>query len=78
VHHFAPENAPMETVRFPDTDFAALARAVGLEAATVRGLRDLETVRDWLERGRPRPLLLDAKVTPAVVAAWLEEAFRGH
>ncbi len=78
VHHFAPENASMETVRFPDSDFAALARAVGLEAATVRGLDDLEIVSDWLNRGRPASLLLDAKVTPSVVAEWLEEAFRGH
>ena len=78
VHHFAPENASMETVRFPDTDFAALARAVGLEAATVRGLDDLEVVTDWLNRGRPNSLLLDAKVVPSVVAEWLEEAFRGH
>jgi len=78
VHHFAPEKASMETVRFPDTDFAALARAVGLEAATVRRLDDLEIVTDWLHRGRPTSLLLDAKVTSKVVAEWLEEAFRGH
>jgi acetolactate synthase I/II/III large subunit len=78
VHHFAPEGASMETVRFPETDFAALARSVGLEAATVRSLADLEVVRDWLARGRPKPLLLDAKVVPTVVAEWLEEAFRGH
>lgn len=78
VHHFAPENAPMDTVRFPDTDFAALARSVGLEATTVRSLADLEAVRDWLDRGRPQPMLLDAKVVPTVVAEWLEEAFRGH
>jgi len=78
VHHFAPEGASMDTVRFPDTDFAALARSVGLEAATVRSLADLEAVRDWQERGRPKPLLLDAKVVPTVVAEWLEEAFRGH
>ena len=78
VHHFAPEKAPMDTVRFPDTDFAALARSVGLEAATIRNLTDLEVVRDWVDRGRPRPLLIDAKVTPSVVGEWLEEAFRGH
>ena len=78
VHHFAHEGAPMETVRFPDTDFAALARAVGLRAATVRGLDDLEAVSEWLELDRPGPMLLDAKVTPTVVAEWLEEAFRGH
>jgi acetolactate synthase-1/2/3 large subunit len=78
VHHFAPEKAPLDSVRFPDTDFAGLARALGLEAVTVRSLEDLEVVGGWLDRGRPRPLLLDAKVTPAVVAEWLEEAFRGH
>ena len=78
VHHFAPEGGSMETVKFPDTDFAALARSVGLEAATVRGLDDLEAVRDWLARGRPKPLLIDAKVAPTVVGEWLEDAFRGH
>jgi acetolactate synthase-1/2/3 large subunit len=78
VHHFAPEHAPLDTVRFPDTDFAALALSVGLEGVTVRGLADLEVVRDWLNRERPRPLLLDAKVVPTIVAEWLEEAFRGH
>ena len=78
VHHFAPEQASMDIVRFPDTDFAALGRALGLEAATVQSIADLEGVRDWLDRGRPRPLLLDAKVMPTVVAEWLEEAFRGH
>jgi thiamine pyrophosphate-dependent acetolactate synthase large subunit-like protein len=78
VHHFEPEGAPTDTVRFPETNFAALARAVGLEAETVRSLADLEVVRDWLERGRPKPLVLDAKVVLTVVAEWLEEAFRGH
>ena len=78
VHHFAPDGLPMDSVRFPDTDFAALARALGLEAATVKDLADLEAVRDWVKRGRPKPMLLDAKVVRTVVAEWLEEAFRGH
>ena len=29
VHHFGPQGLPLELVRFPDTDFAALARAAG-------------------------------------------------
>jgi thiamine pyrophosphate-dependent acetolactate synthase large subunit-like protein len=78
VHHFSSEKAAMDTVKFPDTDFGALARSVGMEGATVRSLADLAVVRGWLERGRPKPLLLDAKVVPTVVAEWLEEAFRGH
>jgi thiamine pyrophosphate-dependent acetolactate synthase large subunit-like protein len=78
VHHFGPQGAALDVVRFPDTDLAALARGAGLEAATVRCAQDLAVVRDWLERGSPTPLLLDTKVVPTVVAEWLEEAFRGH
>jgi thiamine pyrophosphate-dependent acetolactate synthase large subunit-like protein len=60
-------------------DCAALARAAGLDGATVRCPADAEAaVRRWLDgEGKPA-LLLDAKVVPTVVAEWLEEAFRGH
>ena len=75
VHHFRPMGHPVETVQFPDTDFAAIARGAGAEGVTVRTLADLEPVGDWLAR-RDRPLLIDAKVDPDVVAEWLEEAFR--
>jgi thiamine pyrophosphate-dependent acetolactate synthase large subunit-like protein len=63
--------------RFPDTDFAALARAAGAEGITVRNKEDLSPVRDWLER-RDRPVVIDAKVNPEVRAEWLAEAFRAH
>jgi thiamine pyrophosphate-dependent acetolactate synthase large subunit-like protein len=78
VHHFRPHGHPVELVQFPDVDFAALARAAGLEAATIRQRSDLEMIRTWLDRGKKSALLLDAKVVPTVVAEWLEEAFRGH
>jgi len=78
VHHFGPDGARLDLVRFPDTDFAALARAAGLEAVTVRRREDLGSVAEWLERPRRPALLADAKVVPTVVAEWLEEAFRGH
>jgi thiamine pyrophosphate-dependent acetolactate synthase large subunit-like protein len=77
VHHFAPDGEPLDNVRFPDTDFAALARAFGARGTTVRGVDDLRTLQSWLEQ-RDGPLVLDAKVTPHVVAEWLEEAFRSH
>ena len=76
VHHFGPEGLPLDLVRFPDTDFAALARGAGAEGVTVRGAGDLAAVERWL-RGRRRPLLVDAKIVPTVVAHWLPEAF-GH
>ncbi|MBO0682156.1 MAG: thiamine pyrophosphate-binding protein, partial [Candidatus Dormibacteraeota bacterium] len=78
VHHFGPMGGRLDTVRFPDTDIAALARGAGLEAATVRQPEDLAALRTWLGRGDGPALLLDAKVVPDVVAEWLEEAFRGH
>jgi thiamine pyrophosphate-dependent acetolactate synthase large subunit-like protein len=75
VHHFRPMGHPVETVQFPDTDFAAIARGAGGQGVTVRTLADLRPVEAWLER-RDGPLLVDAKVDPDVCAEWLEEAFR--
>ncbi|MBO0706697.1 MAG: thiamine pyrophosphate-binding protein, partial [Candidatus Dormibacteraeota bacterium] len=77
VHHFAAEGAEVDLVRFPDTDFAALARAAGLDGITVRSEADLTRLRDWLERPERPAMLIDAKVVEGVVAQFLEDAF-GH
>ncbi len=78
VHHFGPDGAPLDTVVFPDTDIAAIGRGFGLDAVTVRSRADLDDVRAWLDAGRPRPMLVDAKVADQHPSWWLEEAFRGH
>jgi acetolactate synthase I/II/III large subunit len=78
VHHFGPDGDPLDTVRFPPTDIAAIARGFGFEGVTVRTAADLSAVRDWLAGPGGRPLLIDAKVTSAHGSWWLEEAFRGH
>jgi thiamine pyrophosphate-dependent acetolactate synthase large subunit-like protein len=75
VHHFGPQGLPLELVRFPDTDLAALARAAGAEGVTARSVEDLDAVADWLGR-RDGPLVVDAKITPEFCAEWLEEAFK--
>lgn len=77
VHHFSPRGASRELVRFGDADFAELGRAAGGHGLTVRRPEDLGAVEDWVTR-RDGPLVVDAKVTPTVVAEWLEEAFRAH
>jgi acetolactate synthase I/II/III large subunit len=77
VHHFGPLGQAVDLVKFPDTDFAAVGRSVGLSGVTVRRRTDLEQVREWAVRPRSG-LVVDAKVEPTVVASWLEEAFRGH
>jgi len=78
VHHFAGLGKPVGLVQFPDTDFAAIAHACGLEGIAVRSSADLASVSKWLAGDRAKSLLVDAKVIPTVVAEWLEEAFKGH
>ncbi|MEA2249068.1 MAG: hypothetical protein QOH46_3597 [Solirubrobacteraceae bacterium] len=77
VHHFGPDGHALDTVQFPDTDFAAIARGMGAVGATARSLEDLSVVAEWLAR-RDGPFVLDAKVNPDFRAEWLEEAFRTH
>jgi thiamine pyrophosphate-dependent acetolactate synthase large subunit-like protein len=61
VHHFGSRGVPLDIVRFPDTDIAAIARGFGCEAVTVRALDDLAAVRNWLDGERTVPLVIDAK-----------------
>jgi thiamine pyrophosphate-dependent acetolactate synthase large subunit-like protein len=74
VHHFAGQD--LGTVRFPDTDVAAVAAGFGWAAHTVRTVADLDGLSAWLAGSRDRPLLLDAKITDDGGAWWLAEAFR--
>ncbi|WP_329261640.1 thiamine pyrophosphate-binding protein [Actinoallomurus sp. NBC_01490] len=78
VHHFGPSGDPLDTVRFPPADIAAIARGFGCAALTVRRREDLAPLTEWLSGPRDRPLLIHAKVTSDRPSWWLEEAFRGH
>ncbi|WP_448003716.1 thiamine pyrophosphate-binding protein [Agromyces bauzanensis] len=62
VNLFQGETARLDTVRFPETDLAAVARGFGCDAVTVRRLDDLGPVAAWLNGPRDRPLLIDAKI----------------
>jgi thiamine pyrophosphate-dependent acetolactate synthase large subunit-like protein len=77
VHHFGAMGQAVDLAQFPDTDFAALARAAGCAAITARSIADLEFLGAWLEH-RDGPMVVDAKVDPDICADWLEEAFRSH
>jgi acetolactate synthase I/II/III large subunit len=78
VHHFGPDGFPLETVRFPAVDIAAIGAGFGCTGVTVRTVDDLGPVREWLDGPRDRPIVIDAKVTSDHGSWWLEEAFRGH
>ncbi|HWC78822.1 MAG TPA: thiamine pyrophosphate-binding protein [Pseudonocardiaceae bacterium] len=75
VHHFAGDHT---TVRFPDTDAAAIGRGFGATGITVRRVADLEEVRTWLAGPRAAPLVIDAKLTDDGGSWWLAEAFHSH
>lgn len=64
----------------PETDFAALARAVGAEGVVVRTLADLDRLRDWVAApAASRPfLLLDLRISGSVVAPYQEEIARAN
>ena len=63
VHHFIHETDQLDTVRFPETDIASLARGYGCEGVTVRKKEDLTRVEAWVSGPRDRPLVIDAKIT---------------
>lgn len=60
--HIFHQDPQKETVVFPDTDIAAIARGYGCEAITVRSLDDLAPLEGWLAGPRDRPFLIDAKI----------------
>ncbi|MFT3888904.1 MAG: thiamine pyrophosphate-binding protein [Arachnia sp.] len=81
VHHFGEAD---DTVAFPDTDLAAVARGFGASGVTVRGVDDLPgmaaAVAECVARphGQARPLVIDAKIASDGGSWWLAEAFRAH
>ena len=79
VHHFTEAtDAELDTVRFPDTDVAAVAGGYGCAGLTVRTPDDLAGVSAWLDGPRGTPLVIDAKIADDGGSWWLAEAFRGH
>lgn len=80
VHHFGIDDpeADMSSVKFPDTDFAAIGRGFGADGITVRTLADLDAVQTWLDSNPSRPLVIDAKIASDSGSWWLAEAFKGH
>src|ERR1700729_1365991 len=75
VHYFGRQGFSTDIVRFPDTDFAAIARGYGARGATVRTLADLEPVKAWIAEGAPGVFVIDGKINPTLEADWHAEHF---
>ena len=70
VHYFGRQGFSTDIVKFPDTDFAAIARGYGARAATVRTLADLDPVKTWVAEGAPGVFVIDGKINPNLEADW--------
>jgi acetolactate synthase-1/2/3 large subunit len=77
VHMYRALVTDTSPATFDDTDFAAVARSFGAEAATVRTVADLAGLRAWRDAGCHGTYLVDCKVVPDVVARYLSD-LGGH
>src|SRR5699024_6135666 len=77
VHHFRDLGSGLDLVRFPETDFAALAASLGLRSAVVRSEEDLTPFADWCEDPEGS-FVLDLRIDPGIVGPWAEQDFLGH
>jgi acetolactate synthase I/II/III large subunit len=75
VHYFGRQGYSTDIVRFPETDFAAIARGYGARGATVRTLADLAPVKAWVAEGAPGVFVIDGKINPNLEADWHAEHF---
>lgn len=66
VHHLRRHGLPTRLARFPATDFADVARALGMPAVAVRTAADLDALPDL--RKHKGPVLVDVRVNPSVVS----------
>lgn len=75
VHYFRRQGFSVDIVRFPETDFAAIARGYGARAATVRTAADLAPLKQWVAEGAPGVFVIDGKINPDLEADWHAEHF---
>jgi thiamine pyrophosphate-dependent acetolactate synthase large subunit-like protein len=75
VHYYGRQGYSTDIVKFPETDFAAIARGYGARAVTVRGPADLEPLRGWVNEGAPGVFVIDGKISRDFEADWHVEHF---
>lgn len=75
VLNYGTKGLHPEPMLIPEVDFAAVARGLGAEGVVVRDASDLDALASWTARDPgDRPfLLLDLRVSAAVVAPYWEE-----
>ena len=67
IRHLEADELTIEHATFPEYDFAPLAEAVGVEAATVRTMAEVHEIAPRLH-GRTTPILVDVKIRQDLAA----------
>jgi thiamine pyrophosphate-dependent acetolactate synthase large subunit-like protein len=73
VHEYGSQGLNQDVMRVSEMDFAAIARGFGAQAVTLTRPADLDWVVQWVRHGARGTLLVDAKVSPEVVAPYVHE-----
>jgi thiamine pyrophosphate-dependent acetolactate synthase large subunit-like protein len=72
LHFLKERNTPTHLSQFPDVDYAPVAEAFGIQAATIRTLDDLRALAPTLANP-DGALFLDCKINASVMAGFLLE-----
>ncbi|MBE1876934.1 thiamine pyrophosphate-binding protein [Myceligenerans pegani] len=73
VHQYGSQGLDQDVMRVSEMDFAAIARGFGAQAVTLTRPSDLDWVVQWVRHGARGTLVVDAKVSPEVVAPYMQE-----
>jgi len=74
LHQYASSGVSTRGMRFPVTDFAAMAQSVGMRASTIRSPADLVDLQRWIQSGAPGVMLLDCRIADDVRAPFFDVA----
>ncbi|MBG6084800.1 thiamine pyrophosphate-binding protein [Zhihengliuella flava] len=73
IHQYGSRGFDEAVMEIDEVDFAGIARGHGAEAAVVKTMDDLETVRTWVSEGARGTLVVDLRISRTVVAPFLTE-----
>ncbi|QGU06822.1 Sulfoacetaldehyde acetyltransferase [Corynebacterium occultum] len=73
IHQYGSRGLRETAMLIPEINFAAVLGALGAETKVVRELGDLRDFREWLERGEPGTYVLDCRISPNVIAPYMQE-----
>ncbi|WP_053072924.1 thiamine pyrophosphate-dependent enzyme [Corynebacterium renale] len=68
-------NYPEESIFIAGVDFAAIFRAFGGNAITVRNESDLDEFKKWVDSGKDGVYLLDCHISRSIAGPFIGKAF---